>query len=40
MLTNEIRCSSDRCLLVLTSLADGLKHGYSLIQDVQEFAGG
>jgi DNA-binding PadR family transcriptional regulator len=39
MLTNEIRGSSDRCLLVLTSLADGPKHGYALIQDVQEFAG-
>ena len=25
MLTNEIRGSSDRCLLVLTSLADGPK---------------
>jgi DNA-binding PadR family transcriptional regulator len=39
VVANEIRGSSDRCLLVLTSLADGAKHGYALIQDVQEFAG-
>lgn len=39
MAANEIRGSSDRSLLVLTSLADGPKHGYALIQDVQEFAG-
>lgn len=39
MLAKEVRGSSDRSVLVLTSLADGPKHGYALIQDVQEFAG-
>jgi DNA-binding PadR family transcriptional regulator len=39
VVASEIRGSSDRCLLVLTSLADGPKHGYALIQDVEEFAG-
>lgn len=29
----------DRSLLVLTSLAEGPKHGYALIKDVESFAG-
>jgi DNA-binding PadR family transcriptional regulator len=36
---SEVRGSSDRSVLVLTSLAAGPKHGYALIQDVREFAG-
>ena len=35
----EVRGSSDRSILVLTSLAGGPKHGYALIQDVRDFAG-
>src|ERR1700733_10871874 len=31
--------SSDPGLLVLTSLADGPKHGYAITTDVEEFAG-
>ena len=38
MTTNGIRGSSDRSILVLTSLAGGPKHGYSLIKDIEEFA--
>jgi DNA-binding PadR family transcriptional regulator len=34
-----LRGSSDRSVLVLTSLADGPKHGYALIKDIEEFAG-
>ena len=34
-----MRGSSDRSLLVLTSLAGGPKHGYALIQDIEAFAG-
>ena len=34
-----IRGSSDRSILVLTSLADGPKHGYALIKDIQSFSG-
>jgi DNA-binding PadR family transcriptional regulator len=30
---------SDPTLLVLTSLADGDKHGYAIMTDVREFAG-
>jgi DNA-binding PadR family transcriptional regulator len=30
---------SERSVLILASLAGGPKHGYALIQDVQEFAG-
>jgi len=33
------RSSSDPTLLVLASLADGEKHGYAIMVDVQEFAG-
>ena len=31
--------SFDRSLLVLTSLAEGPKHGYALIKDVEGFSG-
>jgi DNA-binding PadR family transcriptional regulator len=31
--------SPDRSLLVLTSLAEGPKHGYALINDIEGFAG-
>jgi DNA-binding PadR family transcriptional regulator len=34
-----IRGSSDRSILVLTSLAESPKHGYALIKDIEEFAG-
>ena len=30
---------SQRGVLVLTSLADGPKHGYALIKDIEQFAG-
>lgn len=30
---------TDRGLLILTSLASGPKHGYSLMQDIESFAG-
>jgi DNA-binding PadR family transcriptional regulator len=30
---------SQRRVLVLTSLADGPKHGYALIKDIEQFAG-
>ena len=36
--TDGIRGSSDRSILVLTSLAGSSKHGYALIKDIQEFA--
>lgn len=38
MTTNAIRGSSDRSILVLTSLAGGPKHGYVLIKDIEIFA--
>jgi DNA-binding PadR family transcriptional regulator len=31
--------TSDPTLLVLASLADGDKHGYAMIKDIQRFAG-
>ena len=31
--------SNDPPILILTSLADGEKHGYALLQDIEEFAG-
>jgi DNA-binding PadR family transcriptional regulator len=37
--TDGIRGSSDRAILVLTSLAEGPKHGYALIKDIEAFAG-
>jgi DNA-binding PadR family transcriptional regulator len=39
MAEKRVRGSSDRSLLVLTSLAGGPKHGYALIHDVADFAG-
>ena len=39
MTRDSIRGSSDRSILILTSLADGPKHGYALIQDIEGFAG-
>jgi DNA-binding PadR family transcriptional regulator len=39
MTSNGIRGSSDRSLLVLTSLVEGPKHGYALIKDIESFAG-
>ena len=39
MTTDSIRGSSDRSILVLTSLADCPKHGYALIKDIEDFAG-
>ena len=39
MTADGIRGSSDRSILVLTSLAGGPKHGYSLIKDIEDFAG-
>jgi DNA-binding PadR family transcriptional regulator len=34
-----LRRAGDASVLILTSLADGSKHGYALIQDIREFAG-
>jgi DNA-binding PadR family transcriptional regulator len=34
-----IRGSSDRSILILTSLAESPKHGYALIKDIETFAG-
>jgi RNA polymerase sigma-70 factor (sigma-E family) len=39
MTNDTIRGSSDRSILILTSLADGPKHGYALIKDIDGFAG-
>ncbi len=39
MAHDGLRGSSDRSVLVLTSLAEGPKHGYALIRDIEEFAG-
>jgi DNA-binding PadR family transcriptional regulator len=39
MTSDGIRGSSDRSVLVLTSLAGGPKHGYALIKDIERFAG-
>jgi DNA-binding PadR family transcriptional regulator len=36
---DSIRGSSDRSILILTSLADWPKHGYALIKDIESFAG-
>jgi DNA-binding PadR family transcriptional regulator len=33
-----LRRAGDASVLILTSLADGPKHGYALIQDIREFA--
>ena len=37
--TSGLRRSNDPPLLILTSLADGAKHGYALSQDIERFAG-
>lgn len=34
-----LRGSSDRNILVLASLAEGPKHGYAVIKDIEDFAG-
>ena len=34
-----LRRAGDASALILTSLADGPKHGYALIQDIKGFAG-
>jgi DNA-binding PadR family transcriptional regulator len=34
-----LRRAGDASVLILTSLADGSKHGYALIRDIKEFAG-
>lgn len=34
-----LRRAGDASVLILTSLADGPKHGYALIQDIKDFAG-
>ena len=39
MTRDTIRGSSDRSILILTSLADWPKHGYALIKDIEAFAG-
>jgi DNA-binding PadR family transcriptional regulator len=39
MTRDSIRGSSDRSILILTSLAEEPKHGYALIKDIEEFAG-
>jgi len=39
MTRDSIRGSSDRSILILTSLAGSPKHGYALIKDIEDFAG-
>jgi DNA-binding PadR family transcriptional regulator len=34
-----LRRAGDASVLILTSLADGQKHGYALIQDIKSFSG-
>jgi len=34
-----LRRAGDASVLILTSLADGPKHGYALIQDIRGFSG-
>lgn len=36
---SALRRSNDPSLLILTSLAQGPKHGYALSKDIEEFAG-
>lgn len=36
---DALRRAGDASVLILTSLADGPKHGYALIQDINGFAG-
>ncbi len=37
--TGSWRRANDPSVLILTSLADGAKHGYALSQDIEGFAG-
>lgn len=37
--THRLRRPNDPSLLILTSLADGPKHGYALARDIAAFAG-
>jgi DNA-binding PadR family transcriptional regulator len=39
MTRDSIRGSSDRGILILTSLAGSPKHGYALVKDIEDFAG-
>jgi len=39
MTRDAIRGSSDRGILILTSLVGSPKHGYALIKDIEDFAG-
>ena len=39
MTTAGLRGSSDRSVLILTSLAGGPKHGYALIKDIEAITG-
>ena len=39
MTRDSTRGSSDRSILILTSLAESPKHGYALIKDIEDFAG-
>jgi len=39
MTGDSLRGSSDRSILILTSLAGSPRHGYALIKDIQGFAG-
>lgn len=36
---SQLGPSSDPELLILTSLADGPKHGYAMVQDIEQFSG-
>jgi DNA-binding PadR family transcriptional regulator len=38
-LQDVLRRAGDASVLILTSLADGPKHGYALIQDIKGFSG-
>ena len=38
-ITRDVLLVSDPTLLVLASLADGEKHGYAMMEDIQRFAG-
>ncbi len=37
--SDVLRRAGDASVLILTSLADGPKHGYALISDIKQFAG-
>src|ERR1035437_9231909 len=38
-ITRDVSIVSDPTLLVLASLAEGEKHGYAMMEDIQRFAG-